>query len=226
MKWVLICVEGQTEETFIRDVLAPHLKSYSVHPTARILHTKRTASGNAFKGGVASWAQVEREVRDLLRNTSAALVTTMLDYYGLPSDFPGMADRPKGSSEARVRHVEDAFAAAINHARFLPFLVLHEFEALLFAAPEHIGDVLGDPTGSKRLLREVAGMAPEAVNDGNSTHPAARILRCFGEYQKRLHGPRIAARIGLSAIRQRCPHFDAWVSRLEKLGSEGNEHSN
>lgn len=217
MKRLLICAEGQTEETFIRDVLAPHLAQHGVYAVARVLHTKRTRSGTALKGGVVSWAQVEREVRALLQDTDAVLVTTMLDYYGLPSDFPGMNDRPEGTPEARVRHVEQAFAAAINHSRFLPFLVLHEFEALLFADPQCIGEVLGDPRRGERLRKSIADALPEAINDGNDTHPAARIQRHFEEYRKLLHGPRIASRIGLPLIRQRCPHFDAWVRALEEL---------
>ena len=33
-------------------------------------------------------------------------------------------------------------------------------------------------------------------------------------------GPRLAKSLGLPAIRQRCPHFDAWLTRLEKLAVE------
>ncbi|HHB90288.1 MAG TPA: DUF4276 family protein [Anaerolineae bacterium] len=33
--------------------------------------------------------------------------------------------------------------------------------------------------------------------------------------RKTLHGPMIIKRIGLASIRERCPHFDAWVTMLE-----------
>ena len=49
------------------------------------------------------------------------------------------------------------------------------------------------------------------------THPAARILQYLPGYRKALHGPLIASRIGLAALRQRCPHFAAWIDRLERL---------
>ena len=35
--------------------------------------------------------------------------------------------------------------------------------------------------------------------------------------RKRLHGPLIAERIGLPGLRAKCPHFAAWVEKLEAL---------
>ncbi|AUX44435.1 uncharacterized protein SOCE26_058990 [Sorangium cellulosum] len=32
-----------------------------------------------------------------------------------------------------------------------------------------------------------------------------------------MHGPQIASRIGLDAIRGRCRHFAAWLARIERL---------
>lgn len=37
----------------------------------------------------------------------------------------------------------------------------------------------------------------------------------YPSYRKALHGPQIALRIGLAAIRARCPRFAAWLARLE-----------
>ena len=54
MKWLLILVEGQTEETFVRDVLIAHLASFEVHATPVILKTKRVKAGGVFRGGVTS----------------------------------------------------------------------------------------------------------------------------------------------------------------------------
>jgi len=36
-------------------------------------------------------------------------------------------------------------------------------------------------------------------------------------YEKALHGPRIAARIGVAGIRDKCRHFHAWLARIEAL---------
>ena len=94
MKRLLVLVEGRTEETFVWNVLQPHLGLFGVSPTAVVLKTKRVKSGGAFRGGVTSTAQVLGDLRRLLGDTGAAAVTTIIDYYGLPDDFPGMATRP------------------------------------------------------------------------------------------------------------------------------------
>jgi len=66
MKFVKIYVEGQTEETFVRDVLTPHLSGIAVYPTPVLAKTKREKSGRAFKGGLTSYAKVRRDILRLL----------------------------------------------------------------------------------------------------------------------------------------------------------------
>lgn len=219
MKRVLILVEGQTEETFVRDILGPHLLTAEIFIRAILISTKRIKSGEKFKGGVTSYPQVRREVWNLLNDTGAAGVTTMMDYYGLPTDFPGLASQPRERScYERVTHLEEAFREDIGHRMFLPYLSLHEFEALLLVAPEEIEKASPGKPGAARLIAEVARFgSPEEVNDGPETHPSARIRQAVPTFQKRLHGPVVASRIGLEAIRKRCRHFDDWLRRLENL---------
>ena len=64
--------------------------------------------------------------------------------------------------------------------------------------------------------------SPELIDDGPQTAPSKRIAAEFPDYEdaKTRVGPQAAARIGLTQIRSQCPHFDAWLERLEKLGSE------
>ena len=50
MSRILISVEGQTEETFVREIVSPHLSEYDVYPTPVILTTKIVKSGPNFKG--------------------------------------------------------------------------------------------------------------------------------------------------------------------------------
>ena len=180
--------------------------------------TKRTKSGKTFKGGIVSYRKVRRDILRLLGDTSAVLVTTMMDYYGLPDDFPGKKRVQPGTPQQRVNYLEEAFAADIGNRRFLPFLVLHEFEALILTQPQEIGKVL--PQYQKRipnLIRDIQGQAPEEIDEGPDTHPAARILRYFPKYSKALDGPKIAKYIGLGIMRSKCPHFDGWLLRLEEL---------
>ena len=44
-------VEGQTEETFVNNILAPHLATNSIWASARCVMTKRTARAK-YSGGI------------------------------------------------------------------------------------------------------------------------------------------------------------------------------
>ncbi len=219
MSRVHVLVEGQTEETFVRDLLAPHLASRGVYLQPVLASTKRVKSGLKFKGGINRYEPVRKDLRLLLGDSSAAAVTTMIDYYGLPEDFPGVASIPRGTScHTRAEHLETALQADLGASRLRPYLSLHEFEALLFVNPEEIGTTLLDSTAAAQIADEVGPYpSPEEVNDGPETHPAARLCRHFPAFRKTVHGPLIASRIGLSSIRQKCSHFDRWLTWLESL---------
>jgi len=221
-KRVLILVEGQTEERFVKDVLEPAYLKKEIYFYPTILVTKQVKDGPNFRGGVSNYAKFRNDLRRLLNSASGALVTTMLDYYALPEDFPGMNTRPSGPSLAKVKHVEDAIAAVFGQPfNFLPFLVLHEFEAWLFASPEELPNVLTEK--SKRI--EFSAICenvstPEEINERPEFAPSKRILTLFPAYRKTLHGPTVAKNIGLRLIRERCPHFASWLSRLEEMAAQ------
>jgi len=59
--------------------------------------------------------------------------------------------------------------------------------------------------------------SPEHVNDGEQTYPSARLKALRPRYEKVLHGPATAARIGLDRICAECLHFAAWVKQIETL---------
>src|SRR5690242_12813913 len=117
MRRVLALVEGQTEEAFIGKCVNPHLWSHDLHIDAKIVETRRVRSGPNYKGGVSSWNQVARDLQLLLGDTNAVAVTTMLDYYGLPDDVPGMSTRPGGVPDAKVAHVEASIDATMGGGR-------------------------------------------------------------------------------------------------------------
>lgn len=221
MKRVLVLVEGQTEERFIKDILAPAFLPAQVYLTPILLVTKRVKDGPNFKGGVTNFERFRSDLTRLLHQAGDALVTTLLDYYGLPGDFPGMADRPRDRSIKRVEHVEKAIGAFFGNPRhFLPFLALHEFEAWLFSSVDGLHRALLQPS-LQGPLAEIRGSfaSPEEINDGPETAPSKRILKLYPAYRKTVDGPRALAQIGLDTIRRECPHFDGWVRRLEELAA-------
>lgn len=220
---IFVLVEGQTEEAFIKQVLAPSLPCLWLVPS--IVKTKVTGA-RPQEGGTVRYEEFRRQLNLLLRDPTAALVTRMFDYVDLDDDFPGRAAVQGATSKARVMSVERAIAADVNHPRFRPYLSLHEFEALLFVQPERIAEVVQEPRIRVGLeaVRARYAVTPEDINDSPATSPAARIEALCAEeagsravFSKRAHGPIIAARIGLPAIRAQCPHFNDWISGLEAL---------
>jgi hypothetical protein len=218
MSKIHIVAEGQTEETFIRDVLVPYFAVQGIYVTYSVVNTKRVVDGPNFVGGVGSYGKLKYDITRLLKNPSIDLVTTLIDFYGMPLGFPGRTSVPASSPLNKVRHVEAAITADINNERFLCYIALHEFEALLFAGPEVIQEAFSETNCIHKIQRIVDDFDnPEEINDSPQTAPSKRLEVIFGdEYQKTVHGPLITETIGLARLRAVCPHFDEWISRLEK----------
>jgi hypothetical protein len=221
VKTVLVLVEGQTEERFVKDVLGPEFYALDFFFDPRLLITKRVKHGASFKGGVTTYGKFRNDVMRLLSEAQGRVVTTVIDYYGLPDDFPGMRTRPDGTALARVLHVENEIRRDLGASpNFLPFLALHEFEAWLFSSPDELPNTLTQP--HKRddfaAIRD-AFDGPEQIDEGPQTAPSKRIAQMFPGYRKVLHGPVAAKRIGIETIRAECPHFDAWYRQLEHLAT-------
>ncbi len=221
MKKVLILVEGSTEEAFINYALSPHLFRCDVFAQPIMIRTRFSEGSDAhFKGGHTSWAKIKRFLLSLLGDSSANLVTTMLDYYARPDDVPGNSTLPKGSCWVRVKHLEEACQRDLPNPRFLSYFSMHEFEALLFSAPGEIATEFPLSDQEQELMAIRAQFnSPEEIDDSPATSPAKRLEKLY-PYRKRLHGPLIAQKIGLELIRRECPHFNDWLTRLETLGKK------
>jgi hypothetical protein len=217
---VLTLVEGQTEERFVKDVLTPQLSARGLlfeKPT--VVMTKRVLRGGKFRGGVSGFGKFKNDLQRLLHGAGGAIVTTIIDYYRLPKDFPGMATRPQGTPIARVEHVEKAMHEHFGSLpNLVPYLSLHEFEALLFADTSQLPRSLVEPATEQKLA-EVRNqhLTPEDINERPGYAPSERILEIFPGYRKTLHGPPTVKRIGLERLRAECQHFNSWLARLEKL---------
>lgn len=218
MKYVHVLVEGQTEETFVRDVINPYLEDRDVFLIAKIVTTKYVKIGKDFKGGISKYNKIRNDIQRLLGDSSISAVTTMIDYYGLPNDFPGKGPLQKMDCYSKVHFLESQFLNDISNRKFIPFLVLHEFETYLFTSPENVANVFPkDKIKDKLVQINNQFTTPEEIDEGKDTHPAARIKDLIPGYRKTLHGPLITKRIGLDDIRRKCNHFDKWLIKLESL---------
>ncbi len=219
MNRVLISVEGQTEETFVREILINHLQRHNVYPIPVIVATKMVKQGNKFKGEITTYSHAHNDILKLLKDTNAAAVTTMYDLYQLPSDFPVFSTRPAGNCFLKAAYLENEFQHEIADERFKPYLQVHEYEAFLFVAPEITARVLSG-RNQLRGLRQISESfnSPEEINDGMASAPSKRILRLYPNYQKPLGGALFALEVGIDSIRMKCRHFNEWLSWLEGLG--------
>jgi len=208
-----ILCEGATENTFVQMVLAPHLKPFGVYSRPLPL-----CHGNY---GVVAFGRLRNAVQsEVGRLKPHQYVTTMIDLYGM-RNFPG---DPPGKSDVyqRVRSIEAAMATEFNNPQVIPYIQVHEFEALVFTDLKFLEGQYPDGNVAKaveQLRADVGDLAPELINDGPNTAPSKRLQRYLGEYNKVVDGPAIAGKIGLARLRLACPHFDAWLSRLESLAT-------
>lgn len=213
MKQILILVEGQTEEQFVKNILNPYLNSLDVHLIPTIINTKIVKGGSNFKGGITSYDQVKRDILRLVRSSTTA-VTTFIDYYGLPNSFPGSGKG--GSSVDKVLAIEKAFFDDIGATNFIPYVQIHEFEALLFSSLS--GFEYNFPEDIRKLekVRRIAEdfPNPENINDNPSTAPSKRLIAIYPQFRKTFHGPLIALENKIEIILEKCPHFSEWVQKL------------
>ncbi len=222
MKEVIVVCEGQTEEVFINDVLAPALLDRNMFLYPRLIATSQHSKGGALTG-----QRVLRFLRNTLRERKDTYVTTFFDLYGLRPDFPGRAGtaREIDPIEQAIAIQREFHTAVIDVAkcrpdRFLPHIQPHEFEALLFSNPGKFAQV--EPAWRKYAgqLEEARQFAttPEHINDGSKTHPSARLRNLLRpRYNKVRHGNAVSARIGIDRMRAECSHFGGWLARVERL---------
>jgi len=213
MTRIHIFCEGQTEETFVRELLYNHLLPFNIFVNPIVIRTSKTG-----RGGVSTYGKIEHQIRRKCLEDTTSFVTTMIDYYGLPNDFPGKNTiSPIADPIARAVHVEQNFQDDIDHQGFIANLLIHEFEGLLFSEPDAFKNWF-DPEVVPLLTDERSSFqTPEHINDDPQTAPSKRILRHCPGYEKVTHGSLIALDIGLDQIRNACPHFSSWLTRIEQL---------
>lgn len=224
-----VVVEGQTEEGFVNEVLAPELGAFRLFIDTHSITTGRK-KGILHRGGWDSYAKLRRDLVRWMKHdqNSDARFTTMVDLYGLPEDFPGYAGcRPIQESRKRVECLEEQFAQDIEnelaedraYERFIPYVQLHEFEALLFSDPSKFVDAFPDRQAVVQQLLAIRAQSggPEEIDDGETTAPSKRILELLPDYVKTVSGLLILKKIGLTVLRRECPHFNDWITKLLEL---------
>jgi hypothetical protein len=226
MARLLIHVEGETEETFVNELLSSHLYAFGYeNVSARIIGNARLRES---RGGIRAWNTVRKDILNHLKEDSGCLATMMVDYYGLPQSgdraWPGRAEAGNLPFEQKAACVERLLLADISQIlggefearRFIPFVVMHEYEGLLFSDCEGFAEAIARPQLGQRFQEIRQQFAtPEEIDDSPITAPSKRVEALVAGYEKPLFGTLAALKIGLDKIRNECPHFRDWLDQLE-----------
>lgn len=219
---VIVFAEGQSDEQFLKRVVAPSLREHKVFLKPLTLNTSKNSSG-----GAVSFDRLRFNVRNTLRQSGSTYLTTFLDLYALDTGMPGQAMALAITDPLhRASHIEAALHAALvddlgfRAERFLPYVQPYELEGLFFSSAEAIArSVPGWQSAEAELLAVRRSFStPEHVNDGYATKPSARLEAILRpRYRKTTHAPLIGEHVGLTAITQQCAHFAQWVEQLRRL---------
>lgn len=218
-----ITAEGQTEEKFVKQTLSTYLGQFNISTDVRCVLTSKDKK-KCYRGGLINYEKAKNDIITWLKedNNSDARFTTMFDLYALPTDFPKFEEAKKFTNPYdKVKFLENAFREDIDDVRFLPYIQLHEFEALILSKPQELQYEYFEHEDSINELIELLknkGNA-ELINDKPETAPSKRIIKLIPEYEsnKVSVGATIAGMIGVDWLRKNCAHFNDWLSQIENI---------
>ena len=180
-----IGVEGETEEEFVKTVLAAHLRRRGVEPQP---------IKPRGRGGDISVSLLGEQMSRLQWNFD--LVTSLVDFYG----FRGrQQDETVEELEQRIdAEVDRLVGRDWDRSRVFAYVQRHEFEGLLFSEDDAFAALLDASPQSVQSLHGIRAefLTPEDIDDGPATAPSKRINQLIPEYRKRTYGPLLAEEIG------------------------------
>jgi hypothetical protein len=173
---------------------------------------------------------VKQDIVTHLKEDPQCLASIMVDYYALPQTgekaWPGRDEAGRLPFSQKALTIQDALLEEIcntmgksfDSRRFLPYVMMHEFEALLFSDCERFAQGIGRPHLAPKFQQIRNDFeTPEEIDDSPITAPSKRVEDLVPGYEKPLMGTLAILEIGLESIRAECPHFRSWLERLENL---------
>lgn len=229
-----VLCEGPTEERFVTKVLSPYLRDFGVIVKAQLLVTNKKKN---IRGGMISYQRAKMDLdlwskQHSKKTYETHYFTTMFDLYKLPDDFPNYKEALKETDCYRVVNtLEEAFGTAIGFKNFIPYIQVHEFEALVFCGLNHLLIDYPDMTKQIEELKKVLASYddnPEKINNSPTTAPSKQIIKAFESkhhYDKPKSGELVTSKVGIPDLKEKCPHFKEWIEKLEKLAVIENEYN-
>lgn len=219
MKRLVIIAEGETEESFVNNILCPFFCSKGIYNSIQCFKTKHS------HGGMSKYSYIKKDILNIIYEKDV-VVSMMIDFYRLPSDFPGFNDLKVTQThqeqanllETRIKKdLEDSQNQLFDN--FIPYIQLHEFEALVFASISGIDSLFErsemDYNGLMNVIHQYPN--PEDINNHPDTAPSVRLKKLISGYNKVLHGIDIINTVGMNELLEKCPRFKAWIESMEEV---------
>ena len=212
IRLIIVC-EGETEQEFCKHILAPHLLRMNI--VLEFPLVKRSG------GGIGSWESLKKQIKGHLSEANA-YVSLFIDMYGIKDsyNFPNwLSSKVIGDVKQRMRDVECGMEIEIGNPRFIPNIIVHEFETILFSDGDIVKNQIPKNELNETDLDRIISSYPdiELINNGATTAPSKRLEIIIKGYVKSIYGHYLAEEIGLVRIRTRCFKFDQWIIKLEAL---------
>lgn len=223
MNEIIVIVEGQSEQSFLRSVLAPYLGEQACYISAQLI------GPTGHKGGGVSFERFSKDVGNALKQRGDINISSMFDYFRLDNAWPGMDELKRSASTGRnldkvflsetlekytLNRLKEIFPQYDVASRVLPYFSMHEFEALLFSDITRLSEGLGVQSQRLQEVLDFYSGDPELINTDPSKAPSKVLTYLNPRYKKVLQGTLIATSIGVPEMQNKCTCFNSWITRL------------
>lgn len=209
MNRIVFIVEGDTEILLVDKVIMPYIYNlgYAITHTCQTITTNRKQHK---KGGVGSYGKFKNEIQNTL-SQGDVLVTTLIDFFKLPTDFPQFTD-----DSSKIQQIETAIHQDFDsNPNLLPYIQRHEVEALMYSSMEGFKLVMDEDKQLEKVQQIINQYPnPEDINNSPATAPSKRLQKIY-DYDKTGDGEMIFEMVGIEAMLEKCPRFANWINLIK-----------
>lgn len=209
-KRLYIIVEGQTEQEFVFNLMAPYFLKHGIYVYPVLIQTSK-----GHKGGFVNYQHLKKDInRQLKSQGNDIVVSTLVDFFRCPELPDKESWKEISDHRLQVVEMERAIKRDIDDWRFYPYIQLHEFETVLFSSV--IGFKIYNNDRINHQIDEIIESYPnpEDINSTPEGAPSKRLLKIIPDFDKVTAGILIALEIGMDTILDKCPRFRTWVEML------------